>query len=263
MAAQCADVLARLRAARPLVHNITNYVAMDISANALLAVGASPAMVHAPEEVREFVAISRALAINIGTLSTPWVESMTLAAVEANTRKIPWVLDPVGAGATAFRTRTSAELAARQPTVIRGNASEVLALASGVSGGGGVDATHSVDTAVEPARALAARCHTVVAMTGPTDYITDGVRTWMVHNGHPLMTRVTAVGCTATALVAAACAVEPDAMLAATAALAFLGLCGERAAMGDPGPGTFRVRFIDALAEVSPDDVLSGARISS
>ncbi len=261
MVLQCADVLARWREERPLVHNITNYVAMDISANALLAAGASPAMVHAKEEVREFVAISRALAINIGTLSSDWVESMHLAATEASTREIPWVLDPVGAGATSYRTRTSEALAARRPAVIRGNASEILALAAGTAGTGGVDASHSSDDAAEPARALAARRGTVIAMTGSTDYITNGVRTIAVSNGHPSMARVTAVGCTATVLVAAACAVEADALIAATAALVFLGLCGERAAEGDPGPGTFRVRLIDALAEVTPDDVLRGARL--
>jgi hydroxyethylthiazole kinase len=259
---RCADVLARIRAERPLVHNITNFVAMDISANALLAAGASPAMVHAREEVRDFVGISRALAVNIGTLSPDWVDAMHLAAAEAAAREIPWVLDPVGAGATSYRTHTSEALAARRPAVIRGNASEILALAAGTLGTGGVDASHASDAAVDPARALAARRGTVVAMTGSTDFVTDGTRTIAITNGHPLMARVTAVGCTATALVAAACAVEPDAMIAATAALVFLGVCGERAAEGQPGPGTFRVRLIDALATVTPDDLLAEARVT-
>ncbi len=262
LAFQCADVLARIRAERPLVHNITNFVAMDISANALLAAGASPAMVHAREEVRDFVAISRALAINIGTLSPDWVDAMHLAATEAAARSIPWVLDPVGAGATSYRTHTSEALSARRPAVIRGNASEILALAAGTSGTGGVDASHSSDDAADSARALATRRGTVVAMTGSTDYVTDGTRTIAITNGHPLMARVTAVGCTATSLVAAACAVEADAIVAATAALVFLGVCGERAAEGDPGPGTFRVRLIDALAAVTPDDILAEARLT-
>ena len=258
---QCADVLDRIRAERPLVHNITNYVAMDISANALLAAGASPAMVHAREEVRDFVAISRALAINIGTLSPTWVDAMHLAATEAATREIPWVLDPVGAGATTYRTHTSESLASRRPTVIRGNASEILALAAGALGTGGVDASHSSHDAVDSARALAGRRGTVVAMTGETDYITDGTRTISVANGHAMMARVTAVGCSATALVAAACAVERDALVAATAALVFLGICGERAAEGEPSPGTFRVRLVDALFEVTPDDIRASARL--
>ncbi len=258
----CADVLARLRAERPLVHNITNYVAMDISANALLAAGASPAMVHAREEVREFTAISRALALNIGTLSPAWVEAMHLAADEAVARGIPWVLDPVGVGATTYRTHTSHALMARRPTVIRGNASEILALAAGTAGTGGVDASHASDDVVDVARGLAARTGSVVAMTGSTDYVTDGTRTIAITNGHPLMARVTAVGCTATALTAAACAVEPDALAAAAAALVFLGVCGERAAEGAPGPGTFRVRLIDALADVTPDDLLADARLT-
>jgi len=259
---QCADVLARIRAERPLVHNITNFVAMDISANALLAAGASPAMVHAREEVRDFVAISRALAINIGTLAPDWVDAMHLAAAEASARNIPWVLDPVGAGATSYRTHTSEALATRRPAVIRANASEILALAAGTSGTGGVDASHSSDVAVDSAIALAARRGTVVAMTGSTDYVTDGTRTIVITNGHPLMARVTAVGCTATALVAAACAVESDALLAATAALVFLGVCGERAAENNPGPGTFRMRLVDALSAVTPDDLLAEARVT-
>lgn len=262
MVASCAAVLARVRAQRPLVHNITNYVAMDISANALLAAGASPAMVHAEAEVRDFVAISGAVAINIGTLSPPWVQAMQAAANEAGVRKIPWVLDPVGAGATAYRTSTSVALLAQSPTVVRGNASELLALASGVAGTSGVDASHASADVVGPAQQLAARARTVVAMTGATDFVTDGTRTLTLRNGHPLMAQVTAVGCTATALVAAACAVETDGVLAATTALLFLGVCGERAAQGNPGPGTFRVRLIDALASVTPDELASHARLA-
>lgn len=259
---QSADVLERLRAERPLVHNITNFVAMDISANALLAAGASPAMVHAKEEVKDFVAISRALAINIGTLSPDWVDAMHLAAAEAVKKGIPWVLDPVGAGATTYRTHTSESLAARRPTVIRGNASEILALAAGASGTGGVDASHASSDVADSARTLAARRGCVIAMTGETDFVTDGNRTIAIANGHAMMTRVTAVGCSATALVAAACAVESDPMVAATAALVFLGVCGERAAEGSPSPGTFRMRLIDALYEITPDDIRAHARVS-
>lgn len=259
---QSATVLERLRAERPLVHNITNFVAMDVSANSLLAAGASPAMVHAKEEVRDFVAISRALAINIGTLSPDWVDAMHLAAAEATRKGIPWVLDPVGAGATTYRTHTSESLAARRPTVIRGNASEILALAAGASGTSGVDASHASADVADNARALAARRGCVIAMTGETDFITDGTRTVAITNGHAMMTRVTAVGCTATALVAAALAVEADAIVAATAALVFLGVCGERAAEGSPAPGTFRVRLLDALYDVTPDDIRANARVS-
>lgn len=259
--AYCGRLLEQLRDQRPLVHNITNYVAMDISANALLAAGASPAMVHAEDEVRDFVALSGALAVNIGTLSPPWVRAMHLAVQEAVTRGIPWVLDPVGAGATAYRTNTATALLAHRPSVLRANASELLALAAGTMGTSGVDASHSSEAAVAPAQQLAARCGTVVAMTGATDFITDGRRTFAVANGHPLMARVTAVGCTATALVAAMCAVEPDPLLAATAALVYLGVCGEIAATGDPGPGTFRVRLLDTLASLSSDELAARARL--
>lgn len=256
-----ADVLARIRDAKPLVHSITNYVAMDINANALLAAGASPAMVHAAEEVEEFVGISSALVVNIGTLSPAWVQAMRLAVTAANSRGTPWVLDPVGAGATSYRTVTSRELMHMKPTVIRGNASEILALVADTRSTGGVDATHSTNDAVESARELASALGTVVAMTGAVDFVTDGTRTLSVRNGHAIMTRVTAVGCTASALVGAACAVEKDPLIAATAALTYLGVCGERAAAGMPGPGTFRVRLLDALHALTPDELRAEARI--
>ena len=134
------SALEDLRARRPLVHNITNYVAMSVSANVLLALGASPAMVHAAEEVEDFVAISDALAVNIGTLSPPWVAAMRAAVMRARALGKPWVLDPVGCGATAYRTQVAAELAALAPTVIRGNASEILNLSGQVGAAGkGVD----------------------------------------------------------------------------------------------------------------------------
>ena len=241
------NALRRLRQVAPLVHNITNYVAMDVSANALLAIGAAPAMVHAAEEVEEFVSISHALVVNIGTLSPPWVDAMRLAVDRAVALGKPWVLDPVGAGATRYRTQTARELAGKRPTVIRGNASEILAVAGGVEGTRGVDSAHGSDDAVAAARALAGRLGCVVAVTGAVDYVTDGTRTLSVSNGHAMMTRVTALGCSATALVGAFLAAHPDPLLAATAALAVMGLAGEIAARDSEGPGTFRQRLLDAL----------------
>ena len=240
--------LARVRDAAPLVHNITNYVVMNSTANALLAVGASPAMAHAVEEVEDFAAISRALVVNIGTLSAPWVEAMRLATATARARGIPWVLDPVGAGATGYRTAVAAELARLGPAVIRGNASEIMVLAGTVGAAGkGVDSTHSTDDALGPARALARDTGAVVAMTGAVDYVTDGERTLAIRNGHPLMARVTGLGCTASALVGAFLATGEERTSASAAALATLGVAGEVAAEGAAGPGTLQLRLLDAL----------------
>jgi hydroxyethylthiazole kinase len=241
--------LARLRAAAPLVHNITNYVVMNTTANALLAVGASPAMVHAVEEVEEFVAISQALVVNIGTLSPAWVAAMRLAVGRARSGGTPWVLDPVGAGATRYRTEVAAELARLGPTVVRGNASEVMVLAGTAGAAGrGVDSTHASDDALEPARRLARDTGALVAMTGAVDYVTDGTRVVAIHNGDPMMARVTGLGCTASALVGAVLAVAAgDPFGATVAALAALGVAGEIAAEGAAGPGTLQLRILDAL----------------
>ena len=240
--------LARLRESTPLVQNITNYVVMNNTANALLAVGASPAMVHAVEEVEEFVAISRALVVNIGTLSPRWVEAMRLAVARARNAGIPWVLDPVGAGATSYRTTVGTELARLGPTVVRGNASEIMVLAGAVGAGGkGVDSAHSTEAALAPARALARDTGALVAMTGVVDYVTDGRRVVAIGNGHPMMARVTGLGCTATALVGAFLGANDDPFAATVAALTVLGVAGELAAEQSPGPGTLQVRLLDAL----------------
>jgi len=255
--------LARLREAAPLVHNITNYVVMNNTANALLAIGASPAMVHAVEEVEEFAAISRALVINIGTLSPRWVDAMHLAAKRARAGKIPWVLDPVGAGATRYRTEVGASLAKLGPTVIRGNASEIMVLAGSVGvTGKGVDSAHSTSAALDPAKSLARETGALVAMTGVVDYVTDGARVAAIDNGHPMMARVTGLGCTATALVGAFLAANDDRFGATVAALAVMGVAGEIAAKHAPGPGTLQVRLLDAFYALDQATLERAARVS-
>ncbi len=255
--------LERVRAAAPLVQNITNYVVMNSTANALLAVGASPAMVHAVEEVEEFVAISRALVVNIGTLSPRWVEAMQIAAAGAAGRGIPWVLDPVGAGATRYRTETAARLVAMRPTVIRGNASEIMVVAGSVGiSGKGVDSAHATKDALAPARALAARTGSLVAMTGVVDYVTDGTRAVSIANGHPMMARVTGLGCTATALVGAFLGANDDRLTAAVSALAVLGIAGEVASEHSPGPGSLQVNLLDALYRMDRRTLAERARIT-
>ena len=239
--------LADLRAARPLVHNITNYVAMTVSANALLAVGASPAMVHAVEEVEDFVAISSALVVNIGTLSPAWVEAMRRATAKAVALGKPWVLDPVGCGATPYRTGVAVELAGLRPTIIRGNASEVMRLAGAAGAGGkGVDSTAGSDAALPAAMALARRTGAVVAITGAVDFATDGEAVVAVEAGDPLMTLSTALGCALSAVTGAFAAVRPP-LEAAVYALAVYGAAGSDAASRCRGPGHLPAELSDAL----------------
>ena len=251
-----ADCLERLRARRPLIHNITNFVVMNWTANVLLALGASPAMVHAPEEVEEFVAISSALVVNIGTLDKAWIASMSLAARKANAAHVPWTLDPVGAGATALRTRTALDLLALGPQVLRGNASEIIAL-SGAAGHApkGVDSTASSNEALEAGANLAALGDTVIAVTGATDHLIGAGRHVAVSGGSPMSQLVTGTGCAATAVVGAFLGVEPDAFLATASALAVLKAAAAMAALRAEGPGSFQSALLDALHRVSRQDL--------
>ncbi len=258
-----AAALDDLRRERPLVHNITNYVAMTIAANALLALGASPAMVHAREEVEDFVAIANALAINIGTLSPPWVTAMKLAATTASDLGKPWVLDPVGCGATPYRTRTSVELAGMGPAIIRGNASEIMSLTGAAGAGGrGVDSTAGSHAAIEAARALANNTGAIVAVTGETDYVTDGAAVIAVEGSDALMPLSTALGCALTACVAAFAAVRPP-FEATTAALAVYAAAGGEAASRCRGPGHLPAELCDALHAMNPTTLAERARITT
>ena len=253
------DVWSAVRAIRekaPVVHNITNYVVMNSTANALLAIGASPVMAHAEEEMEEMVGIASALVINIGTLSPSWVRSMFRAAEAARTRKIPIVLDPVGAGATSYRTRTARELMrVVPPDIIRGNASEVMALLKTNGRTKGVDSTASSDAAVELGRKLHAECGGAVCISGETDYVIGNTGIIKVHNGHIMMTRVTGLGCTATALCGAFAAVTPDPAVAAAEAMAVMGIAGEIGVARSEGPGSLQLHFLDALYRLSAEDI--------
>lgn len=246
--------LEALRAQAPLVHCITNYVAMNIAANVTLAAGASPAMIHAPQEVADFTPVAGALTINIGTLSEPWVEGMRLAAKTATAQSVPWVLDPVAHFATPYRAKAAQDLLALKPTILRGNASEIIALAGGGGAGKGADSGDSVTDAQSAAIDLAKRMGCVVAITGETDFVTDGTRHVTIHGGAAIMPKVTALGCSLTALVGAYAAVAP-ALDATVAALLHFAVAGERAAPMSDGPGSFSVRFLDQLYLVQPDDL--------
>ena len=254
--------LGQMRATAPLIHCVTNYVAMNIMANVLLSAGASPAMVHARDEVAEFAGLSRALSINIGTLDPVWAEAMEMAARTMDAAGRPWVLDPVGVGATRFRQDVCARLLPLRPAVIRGNASEILALAGLGGQGRGADAADPVSAAESAALDLARRTGAVVAVSGPVDFVTDGASACRVSNGHALMPRVTALGCSLNGVIAAFLVGQPR-LDATVAALAYFGLAGERAAQGAAGPGSFQTGFLDALHALTPDELDRGARVVS
>lgn len=255
--------LSQIRHTAPLVHNITNYVVMNQTANALLAIGASPVMAHAVEEVDEMVGLARALVLNIGTLSSPWIEAMLRAGLAASRRNIPIVLDPVGCGATAFRTATAAMLMHQvRPTIIRGNASEILALAGGAAATKGVDSQHTTDSVVGAAAWLARAQNCVVSVSGAVDLIVGNDSAIRVRNGHPVMASVTGMGCTASAITGAFAAVSPSTLDAAADAMTLMGVCGELAAAKSAGPGSFVPAFIDLLASIDADTLTATARVS-
>lgn len=252
--------LETMRAAPPLVQNITNYVAMNVMANVVLAAGASPAMVHAREEAAEFAGIASALTVNIGTLDPEWVAAMEEAAAVMNEAGKPWVLDPVAVFATGFRRESVKRLVALKPTVIRGNASEIMGVAGAEASGQGADAGDAVEAAEAAARGLAKRTGGVVAVTGEVDFVTDGARAYRVENGHPVMPKVTALGCSLTGVVGAFVAGQPV-LEGTVAALAYYGLAGERAGARTDGPGSFAVAFLDELHGMTPEAMSTGARV--
>lgn len=242
--------LQQLREQAPLVHSITNYVVMNPTANALLSIGASPVMAHEVDEMEEMVAIAGALVINIGTLSRRWIEAMHVAGKKARELGKPIVLDPVGAGATSLRTETAhALIHEAKPAIIRGNASEIMALVKKEVKTKGVDSTTLSDDAVEAAKHLASDTGSIISISGKTDYITDGQHTVAVENGHHLMGRITGTGCTASALTGAFAAVASP-MQAAADAMITLGIAGEKAAEKADAPGSFQTELLDALYRI-------------
>jgi hydroxyethylthiazole kinase len=255
--------LAVVRERKPLVHNITNYVVMNETANAILALGALPVMAHAKEEVAEMVGLAGALVLNIGTLSEEWIEAMLIAGKAANERGIPVVLDPVGAGATGYRTRTAQRLLdGIEVAVLRGNAGEVATLLGVEAEVRGVE---SVDAGADPAelaRTAAQTLGLVASVTGPVDHVSDGERVAAVANGHALLASITGTGCMSTALTGCFLAGKDDAFAAAVEALVAFGVAGEDAAAGADGPGSFHVRLYDALAALDPATLTSRARIA-
>jgi hydroxyethylthiazole kinase len=248
--------IVKIRTQTPLVHNITNYVVMNTTANALLAIGASPVMAHALEEVQEMVGLAQSLVINIGTLSSPWVKAMIKAGKEANRRNIPVVFDPVGSGATSFRTSTALKLIQEiHPAIIRGNASEIRSLVHHGQGAKGVDSRHTPEEALDDARTLSRSAACAVSMSGQVDIIVDKDSIARIENGHPIMTKVTGMGCTASAITGAFAAVNPSAFQAAAHAMTVMGIAGEMAVERSSGTGSFQMHFIDVLSTLGESDI--------
>jgi hydroxyethylthiazole kinase len=257
------ETLLHIRERKPLVHQITNYVVMNETANATLALGALPVMAHAREEIEEMVRIAGALVINIGTLSPPWVEAMLLAGRVANDAGVPVVLDPVGAGATTYRTETARRILGDvRVAVLRGNAGEVATLVGVEAEVRGVESMSGAVGADELARRAANELGVVVSVTGAVDHVSDGKRTLAIANGHELLATVTGTGCMSSAITGCFLAVGENTFDAAAEALVAFGVAGEDAAVAARGPGTFHVNLYDALAALDPASLDGRARIS-
>jgi hydroxyethylthiazole kinase len=263
LASRAGILLGKIREEKPLIHNITNWVVTNITANAILQVGALPVMAHAREEVEEMVEAAGALVLNIGTLTPQLVDAMFLAGKKANKLGIPVIFDPVGAGATNLRTE-SAHFLLREldVNILRGNSGEIGVLAGFGGEVKGVEAISSGGERGEITRLAARQFKTVVALTGPRDYISDGERLVAVDNGHHYLSALTGTGCMATAVVAAFAAVADDYLEAAVAGLAAFGLAAEKAAQHCRGPGSFQAALFDALYHLTPTELEEGAKIT-
>lgn len=259
-----ADVLSALRSKRPLILNLTNNVVQSITANMLLAIGGVPVMLTHRDEIRDLLrSCADGMLINVGTLNEAQAETMKTAVQDAAANGIPWVLDPVAVGLLNFRTQVCGELLGTPPAMIRGNASEIIALA-GAQGAlcRGVESSADSASALPAAQALANQTGAAVLVTGQTDYITNGSHTLTCTNGHEIMTRVTGVGCAMGALCAACVACADSAFDAAIATAAILGLAGERAAAHYPSPGTFAAGLLDELDTLTPDTLQKYAKLT-
>lgn len=257
-----AGLLAAVRSHRPLVHHITNSVTINDCANITISAGAAPVMAEAPEEVAEMVSAAGALVLNIGTLSQGQVDAMLIAGRRANVLGIPVILDPVGAGATRFRTETAWRLLdSLDVAVLKGNAGEIGVLAGTGGSVRGVDSGGIAGDPVETVRECAQATGTVVAMTGPVDVVAEDRRVFLVGNGNPMMDRLSGTGCMAASVTGAFAAIADDYAVSSAAALAAFGLAGERAAAGARGPYSFRTALFDELSVLTPGDLAEHARL--
>jgi hydroxyethylthiazole kinase len=263
MTASPGTTLRMVREGKPLVHQITNYVVMNETANVTLALGALPVMAHAREEVEEMVALAGALVLNIGTLSPHWVDAMLAAGKAANARGVPVVLDPVGAGATSYRTDTARRILDEvKVAVLRGNQGEVATLVGVEAEVRGVESIEVGGDPADLARAAARNLGVVASVTGRVDHVSDGASVLSIANGHELLTTVTGTGCMSSAITGCFLAVKREAPLEAAAeALAAFGVAAENAARDARGPGSFHVGLYDALAALEPETLDTQAKI--
>ena len=259
------NLLTEIRTNVPLVWNISNFVSMDIAANLLLSIGASPAMAHAIEEANSFSnlckAINGALTINIGTFDMHWQNCALKVATEAKSKKIPWVLDPVGAGASEFRNRNAQELLSLKPTVLKGNGSEIISISGQKNSGKGVDSTSTSNEALDAAIAIAKTNEIIVAVTGKVDYVTDGSIVYGIHGGNEMMTKITATGCALTCLVGAGLTSKQDHLLSTANILGIYSLASDKACKVVKGPGSLRTELIDVMYNLAPEEVEKNIKI--
>ncbi len=252
------QALEKVREGNPLIHNITNVVVTNFTANGLLALGASPVMAYAKQEVADMARIAGALVLNMGTLDERIVEAMLIAGKSANDQGVPVLFDPVGAGATPYRTETAQSIVKQVATaIVRGNAAEISHVIGEAWQIKGVDAGEGKGDVVALAKMAAKKLGTIVAITGKVDVITDGERTYLIRNGHPILTKVTGTGCLLTSVMGAFAAVEEDILFAGASALVCYGVAAEQAAQeaANDGPGSFQIQFLNELAGITPDDV--------
>ncbi|MDN3015364.1 hydroxyethylthiazole kinase [Paenibacillus sp. BSR1-1] len=252
------ETLQKVREVNPLVHNITNVVVTNFTANGLLALGASPVMAYAEEEVADMAKIASALVLNIGTLNSQNVNSMILAGKSANQHNVPVIFDPVGAGATRYRTETAQRIMKDvKISIIRGNAAEIANVVGEKWEIKGVDAGNTEGNVIDLANTAAQKMNCVVVITGKEDIVSDGKTTYAVANGHPILTKVTGTGCLLTSVIGAFASVEKDLIKASVAALTFYGIAAEKAAQKtiEQGPGSFQIEFLNQLSVVSTDDI--------
>lgn len=257
------EVLSKVRARKPVVHAITNWVTANEVANALHAVGARPILAISPEEVKEVTSRAGALVLNLGTPSPDRMEAMLLSGRQANQEGIPVLFDPVGVGVSRFRIDSSGKILSEiRVTAIRGNPSEIGILSGQGGQSAGIDSIEGPLDMDRAARSLSEKTGAVVVASGPRDLIVSpGEKSIIVENGHPLMGRVTGMGCMLTAVIGAFHAVENGPLAASVSATAFFGLAGEEAALKSNGPGTFKSAFLDALFSLTPDRMREGIRI--
>ena len=265
LAAKLGENLRAVRKSKPLVHHITNFVVMELTANVTLHVGGSPVMAHSLQEVKDMAKLATCLNLNMGTLEPDWVEAMLLAGKEANSRGIPVVFDPVGNGATPYRTETASKIASDvKLSVLRGNGGEIGIFAKVGGDVKGVDSFGGPEQPAQVAKALAKERGFVVAITGPTDYVSDGERVFAIKNGHKYLSQLTGTGCSATTAIS--CFVganKADVCMATVAALSFFGAAAEKAAMDGTtkGPASFKVNFHDTLATMSVEEFVSLVKV--